>query len=126
MRRTLIFIAAVMCLATFTNAQSAQADNVRTIRVLKQDEGELIVYTVVLDKRLDTAELDQLSQRIKQATPKTKLILVSFFLRGMAEDRDPWAASAFNADADGFAVHIKETATQVNPPDADLRIAAGQ
>jgi hypothetical protein len=126
MRRALIFIVALTCLASLTNAQSGQPDGVRAIRVLQQDEGQVIRYSVVLDRRLDIAELDRLSQRIDQATPRTKLILILFFLRGMAEDRDPWAATAFGADADGFAVHIRETNTRANPPDIDLRIAAGQ
>ncbi len=125
MRRALIFIVVVVCLATSTNAQAGQSDGVRAIRVLQQNEGEVIRYSVVLDKRLEAAELDRLSQRIEQATPRTRRILILFFLRGMAEDRDPWAASAFSSDADGIAVHIRETNTQVNPPDADLRIEAG-
>lgn len=126
MRRALIFFIAVACLASVTSARSGERDNVHAIRIVQQDAGALIKYSVVLDQRLNTAELERLSQRIKGATPKTTLILILFFLRGMAEDRDVWAASALNVAADGFAVHIRETATRTNPPDADLRIAAGQ
>jgi hypothetical protein len=126
MGRTLFFIVALTCLASLANAQSGQPDGVRAIRVIQREEGQLIRYSVVLDRRLEAAELEQLSQRIKQATPRTKLILILFFLRGMVEDRDAWAASAFNADADGFAVHIRDTNTKTNPPDADLRIEAAR
>jgi hypothetical protein len=124
MRRALI-IAALMGLAPWTTAQSAQPDGVRAIRVLQQDDAEGIRYSVVLDKRLDAAELEKLSQRIMQATPKTKLILIAFFLRGMAEDSDVWAASASTADADSFVVHIRDPNTRTNPPDKDLRSAPG-
>lgn len=82
------------------------------------------MYSVVLNKRLDDAELDRLSERIKKATPKSELIFIAFYLRGMAEDRDAWAASIFNSGAERFVVRIKEANLQANPPDADLRIAA--
>jgi hypothetical protein len=126
MRRALIFFVAVTCLASPAHAKSGESDGVRAIHVAQRDEGELIRYSVVLDKRLDTDELDQLSERIKKATPRTKLILILFFLRGMAEDRDAWAASALNADADRFAVHVRDANTKTNPPDADLRIEAAR
>jgi hypothetical protein len=118
----LLFLA-VMCLASPIAAQSKQQAGVRAMRLVQHDAEEMAVYSVILDRRFDIAELDGLSKRIKRGAPKTKLILISFFLRGMTQERDAWATSSFDPSLDSFVVRINETTTTTNLPDRDLRIA---
>jgi hypothetical protein len=117
---------ALTILASPVAAQSAQQKGVRAIRLVQQDKTEMTLYTVTLDRRFDMAELDGLSKRIKRTAPPTKLILISFFLRGMAPDREAWATSAFNPNLDSFVIRVNEVTTKTNLPEPDLRIAAGQ
>jgi hypothetical protein len=78
---------------------------------------------VFLDKRLAVDELDTLSHRIRRSAPKTELLLISFFLRGMSPQQEAWATSYFTPKLDGFVVRINEATTAANPPDADLQTA---
>jgi len=125
-QRYAVLLFAATCFVTSAHAEPGGQPGVRSINLVRQDKADMAVYSVVLDKRFDTADLDSLSRRIRQKAPKTKMILISFFLRGMTTQRGAWATSAFNPELDGFVVRINETTTTANPPDADLRIAAGQ
>jgi hypothetical protein len=121
-----IFFAAAMCLAPAISAESARPSGVTSIHQIQQGEPDMALYNVVLDRRLEAGELDGISKRIKKSVPKAKLMLVSFFLRGMTQEREAWATSAFNPSLDSFITRINETTTRTNPPDADLRVAVGQ
>jgi hypothetical protein len=117
---------AVTVLESPAAAQTAQQAGVRAIRLVQQDKTEMTVYSVTLDRRFDMAELDGVSKRIKRAAPPSKVILISFFLRGMAPDREAWATSAFNPNLDTFVIRVNEVTTRTNLPEPDLRIAAGE
>ena len=125
-RRVVIALATAVCLACPITAFGAgsKASPVRSIQLAQQEDGAIVVYNVVLDRRFDSAELDSLSHRIKRSAPKVKLIFISYFLRGMRFDQEPWARSHFNPNLDSFVVRINEATTVTNLPDKDLRIAA--
>ncbi|WP_088345408.1 MULTISPECIES: hypothetical protein [Rhodomicrobium] len=99
---------------------------VRSVQLAQHQEGVKAVYYVMLEWRFKTGELDTMAQRIKQAAPKTKQILVLYFLRGMRPELGAWAKSTYNPAFSSFEVEINEAATVDNPPDSDLRANAGQ
>jgi hypothetical protein len=127
-KRLVLFLAAAVCITAPMTAASAQSrsSGVRSIELAQQEPGAIVVYNVVLDRRFDSAELDSLSHRIKRTAPKVKLVFISYFLRGMRFDQEPWARSHFNPNLDNFVVRINEATTVTNLPDKDLRVAAGR
>lgn len=127
-KRVLLSLAAAVWLACplMANGAELKVNGVRSVELAQQEEGAIVVYNVVLDRRFDSAELDSLSNRIKRTAPKVKLIFISYFLRGMKFEQEPWARSHFNPNLDGFVVRINEATTATNQPDKDLRIAAGR
>ena len=104
-------------------AQSVRYPGVLTIQATKGEIRGSTAYIVFLDKRLAVDELDTLSHRIRRSAPKTELLLISFFLRGMSPQQEAWATSYFTPKLDGFVVRINEATTAANPPDADLQTA---
>jgi hypothetical protein len=127
-KRVVVSLAAAVCLATpiMATAAGSKSNSVRSIELAQQEPGAIVVYNVVLDRRFDSAELDSLSHRIKRTAPKVKLVFISYFLRGMRFDQEPWARSHFSPNLDSFVVRINEATTVTNLPDKDLRIAAGR
>jgi hypothetical protein len=127
-KRLVISLAAAICFAgpIMVTGAEAKSNGVRSIELAQQEPGAIVVYNVVLDRRFDSAELDSLSHRIKRTAPKVKLVFISYFLRGMRFDQEPWARSHFNPNLDNFVVRINEATTVTNLPDKDLRIAAGR
>jgi hypothetical protein len=104
-------------------AQSVRYPGLLTIQAVKGEIRGSTAYIVFLDKRLAVDELDTLSHRIRRSAPKTELLLISFFLRGMSPQQEAWATSYFTPKLDGFVVRINEATTAANPPDADLQTA---
>ena len=104
-------------------AQAIRYPGVLTIQAAKGEIRGSTTYIVFLDKRLAVDELDTLSHRIRRSAPKTELLLISFFLRGMSPQQEAWATSYFTPKLDGFVVRINEATTAANPPDADLQTA---
>ena len=120
----LAFLAAAAFSVPVTPA--AAEPGVRSIQLVQHEKGAVAIYNVTLDRRFDTGELDSLSRRIKRSAPKSELIFISYFLRGMKSEKEPWATSHFNPTLDSFVVRINEVITAKNPPDADLRLAEGR
>lgn len=121
-----IAAAACMALPLETNAAGVKPlPGVRSMQLVQHEPGAMAVYTVILDRRLDTGELDTLSRAIRRTAPATKLILISYFLRGMQPAQVAWATSHFNPELDSFLVRINEATTVTNQPDPDLRVAGG-
>jgi hypothetical protein len=79
------------------------------------------IYCVELNRRLKVYDLDSLAVRIREEAPKTRATTVLFFLRGMDTRQKAWAISTYNPGLEAFQIRINEDATEVNPPDADLR-----
>jgi len=104
-------------------AQSVRYPGLLTIQAVKGEIRGSTAYIVFLDKRLAVDELDTLSHRIRRSAPKTELLLISFFLRGMSPQQEAWATSYFTPKLDGFVVRINEATTAANPPDPDLQTA---
>jgi hypothetical protein len=121
---TFIFLAVVMCVASLASAEPGQPARILSTKLVDHLSGEMALYKVVLTERLATADLDDISRRIKRSAPKTKLLFISFFLDGM--ESDTWATSAFNPALDGFVVRVNEAATTTNPPSTLLPFAFGQ
>jgi hypothetical protein len=96
---------------------------VRSVQTVQHEPGAMTLYNVVLDRRFALDELDSVSRRIRRTAPKTDLLLISYFLRGMKAEQEPWATSHFDPKLDTFVVRINETITVTNPPDTDLRMA---
>jgi hypothetical protein len=119
-------VTACFALPVDISAAEPRQRGVRSMQLVQHEPGVMAVYSVVLDRRFDTGELDTLSRSIKRNAPKTKLILISYFLRGMQPAQAAWATSHFNPDLDSFLVRINESTTVSNPPDSDLRVAGGR
>jgi hypothetical protein len=124
----LIYFAAVACLVfpITANAEIRPMPGVRSIQLVQHVTGVKIVYEVILDSRFKVGDLDTLAHRIKQAAPKTQMISILYFLRGMSPAREPWATSDFNPELNSFVLQINEAATVTNVPDTDSRIQTGR
>ena len=127
MRMLGIFVLAAVGWLAFPVGTSAieftRSSGVLTVQPAQQENEAMAAYNVVLDRRLGTDELDTLSHRIRRAAPKAQLVLVSFFLRGMRPEQDPWATTYFTSKLGGFVVRINEVNATTNQPDKDLRLA---
>jgi hypothetical protein len=122
----LVVLAVLQLLAVSAPPASAQGVRYPGVLTIQAAKGEIrgsTTYIVFLDKRLAVDELDTLSHRIRRSAPKTELLLISFFLRGMSPQQEAWATSYFTPKLDGFVVRINEATTAANPPDADLQTA---
>jgi hypothetical protein len=122
----LVVLAVLQLLAVSALPASAQGVRYPGVLTIQAAKGEIrgsTTYIVFLDKRLAVDELDTLSHRIRRSAPKTELLLISFFLRGMSPQQEAWATSYFTPKLDGFVVRINEATTAANPPDADLQTA---
>jgi hypothetical protein len=121
-----VFTAIVLgCMPQLVQAapETGRASGVIAVLPAASDNRAMVAYTVVLDRRLAADELDTISNRIKRAAPKSELILISFFLRGMRPEQDAWATSYFTQKLGSFAVRVNEANTQTNLPDRDLQVA---
>lgn len=110
--------------AAIDAAEQKPPTGVRSVQLVQHEDGAMVVYSVILDRRFEADELDTLSHRIKRGAPKTKLVLISYFLRGMRAQDEAWATSHFDPSLGSFVVRINETITATNPPDRDLRVSA--
>lgn len=116
----------LLAFPTLTIAELRQPPGVRSIQLVQHENGVFTVYHVMLEGRFKVGELDTLAHRIKRAAPKTQLISILYFLRGMKLDQGAWATSDFNPSLNSFVVQINEAITMTNLPDPDLRIEARQ
>jgi len=124
----LICFAAVACVGfpLPASAELRPTPGVVSVRLVQHVNGVKIVYQVMLDWRFKVGELDTLAHQIRRAAPKTQMLSVSFFLRGMNPEQEAWATSDFNPDLNNFVSRINEAATMTNIPDTDSRIQTGR
>ena len=124
--RGILALAVLQCLIIWNAANAAQikrTPGVLTVQAVPNENRAIASYIVFLNRRFGTDELDTFSHHVRRAAPKSELIVISFFLRGMNPQLPPWATSYFTAKLDGFVVRIDEASTTTNVPEADLQQA---